>query len=51
MPADHQRYLEWNGDRFRKWADLIGISTGKVVDSILTPAEWNTKPIAAVWDC
>ena len=20
MPASHQQYLEWNGDRFRKWA-------------------------------
>lgn len=36
MPPDHQKYLEWNGDRFRKWAEGIGISTYKVVDSILT---------------
>ena len=36
MPADHQKYLEWNGDRFRKWADSIGINTSKVVDAILT---------------
>ena len=36
MPPDHQRYLEWNGDRFRKWAESIGINTYKVVDSILT---------------
>ena len=21
MPEDHQKYLEWNGDRFRKWAE------------------------------
>ena len=28
--------MEWNGDRFRKWADSIGISTSKVVDAILT---------------
>ena len=27
MPPDHQKYLEWNGDRFRKWAALIGINT------------------------
>ena len=26
MPEDHQKYLEWNGDRFRKWAERIGIS-------------------------
>ena len=36
MPPDHQRYLEWNGDRFRRWADSIGINTRKVVDAILT---------------
>ena len=36
MPQEHQKYLEWNGDRFRKWADSIGINTSKVVDGILT---------------
>ena len=36
MPEDHQQYLEWNGDRFRRWADSIGISTRKVIDAILT---------------
>jgi hypothetical protein len=20
MPEDHQKYLEWNGNRFRSWA-------------------------------
>ena len=36
MPPDHQKYLEWNGDRFRRWADSIGINTRKAVDAILT---------------
>ena len=36
MPADHQKYLEWNGDRFRKWAEQIGSNTYKVTDTILT---------------
>ena len=35
MPADHQAYLEWNGDRFRKWAERIGTNTCKVVNAIL----------------
>ena len=35
MPKDHQDYLEWNGDRFRKWAERIGESTAKVIDAIL----------------
>jgi len=36
MPTSHQQYLEWNGDRFRKWAERIGSSTHQVVDAILT---------------
>ena len=44
MPQDHQRYLEWNGDRFRKWAERIGINTYTVVNAILTskPVEQQT---------
>jgi transposase len=36
MPEDHQKYLEWNGDRFRRWAERIGNNTYLVVDAILT---------------
>lgn len=36
MPEDHQKYLEWNGDRFRKGAERIGINTYTVVNAILT---------------
>lgn len=35
MPKDHQEYLEWNGDRFRKWAERIGVNTCTVVHAIL----------------
>ena len=35
MPEDHQKYLEWNGDSFRKWAERIGINTYTVVNAIL----------------
>ena len=35
MPEDHQKYLEWNGDRFRKWAERIGTSTYTAVNAIL----------------
>lgn len=35
MPEDHQKYLEWNGDRFRKWAEQIGINTYTVINAIL----------------
>ena len=36
MPEDHQKYLEWNGDRFRRWAETIGINTAKVINGLLT---------------
>ena len=36
MPANHQQYVQWNGDRFRKWAAKMGENTVAVVESILT---------------
>jgi transposase len=36
MPPNHQKYLEWNGGRFREWAKRIGNNTYEVVNSILT---------------
>ena len=36
MPEEHQKYLEWNGERFRKWANQIGLCTNEVVNSLLT---------------
>lgn len=36
MPEDHQKYLEWNGDRFRRWATQIGDNTSKVINAMLT---------------
>ena len=35
MPEDHQKYLEWNGDRFIEWAQKIGPHTVTTVKSIL----------------
>ena len=35
MTSEHQKYLDWNGDRFRRWAGQIGVSTGTVVNGIL----------------
>ena len=40
MSPDHQKYLEWDGDHFRKWAASIGSNTAKTVDAILT-----SKPV------
>lgn len=36
MPESHQKYLEWNGGSFLKWAEQIGENTYKVVSAILS---------------
>ena len=36
MPPNHQKYVQWNGERFRKWAEKIGQNTASVVEGILT---------------
>jgi hypothetical protein len=36
MPPDHQKYLEWNGERFTQWAEQIGPNTAAVVRHFLT---------------
>jgi ISPsy14, transposase len=36
MPPNHQQYIQWNGDRFRKWASKIGHYTETVVSAILS---------------
>ena len=36
MPPNHQQYVQWNGDRFRKWAEKIGINTHTVITAILS---------------
>ena len=36
MPDDHRKYLEWDGDRFRRWAKEIGPKTSVVIDRMLT---------------
>ena len=36
MPPDHQKYTQWNGERFRKWAAKTGPNAASVVEGILT---------------
>lgn len=35
MPDAHRDFVEWDGNRFRKWAAEVGGSTAKVIDGIL----------------
>ena len=36
MPLSHQQYIQWNGERFVKWAAKIGINTKTAVSAILS---------------
>ena len=36
MPPNHQQYIQWNGDRFRRWAKKIGENTHTVIDALLS---------------
>ena len=36
MPPEHQKYLEWTGDRFLRWAEQIGGNTTIVVRLFLS---------------
>lgn len=36
MPPNHQKYVQWNGDRFREWSAKIGEHTEAVVNVFLT---------------
>ena len=35
MPEKHQQYVQWNGERFCRWAEKIGINTKTVVSALL----------------
>ena len=52
MPKDHQKYLEWNGERFRKWAERIGSVSAPILQSMqyLPLKKWNSRPIDAALD-
>ena len=34
MPLNHQEYVQWNSERFRKWAAKIGENTAVVVEAL-----------------
>ena len=36
MPPEHQAYLQWNGDRFLRWARQVGPNTAAVVKLFLS---------------
>lgn len=35
MPEEHQKYLQWNGERFISWAENVGANTVTVIKAIL----------------
>ena len=36
MPPNHQKYVQWNGNRFRAWATKIGENATAVIEIFLT---------------
>ena len=36
MPLDHQKYVQWNGERFIHWAGKVGSHTQIVVQAVLS---------------
>ncbi len=36
MPLNHQKYIQWNGEKFKNWASNIGENTFIVINSFLT---------------
>jgi transposase len=36
MPPNHQKYMQWNGNRFRAWAAKIGENTATATEALLT---------------
>lgn len=47
MPPDHQEFLEWNGDRFRRWAKQLGPNTFEVINAILTSGRVEQQTYSA----
>lgn len=40
MPPNHQHYVDWNGEQYRKWAqEEIGSSCHQVVETLLKSEE------------
>lgn len=36
MPPNHQQYVQWNGERFIRWASKIGVNTNAVIAAVLS---------------
>ena len=36
MPEKHQQYIQWNGERFCRWAAKIGPNTERVIKTVLS---------------
>jgi len=36
MPIEHKKYMKWNGERFRSWAEKIGANTTAVINVFLS---------------
>ena len=51
MSPDHLKYVQWNGERFIRWAGKIGGNTGIVVRAILSSYKESSKDTSPAWVC
>ncbi len=51
MPPEHQKYVQWNGERFTRWAARIGGCTEAAVKAILGSYKVEQQGYKAVWAC
>ncbi len=49
MPPDHQKYINWNGERFIAWAEKIGENTAVVVRFFLSSHKVSNRVTNPVW--
>lgn len=49
MPPSHQQYVQWNGERFAKWAAKIGYNTETVVRAISPATRSSNRATKLVW--
>ncbi len=49
MPPDHQKYINWNGERFIAWAEKIGENTAVVVRFFLSSHKVEQQGYKSCW--
>ena len=51
MPPEHQKYIQWNGERFVHWSAKIGGCTEAAVKAILSSYRVEQQGYKPAWAC